>query len=70
MYLGHVVSKNGIQTDFKKVEVIQKWPIPTNVTEVHSSLGFTNYYCRFIVKYAQVARPLYKFISCENAARK
>ena len=54
-YLGHVVSKNGIQTDSKKVESIQKWPIPTNVTEVHSFLGFTNYYCRFIRKYAQVA---------------
>ena len=26
MYLGHVVSEDGIQTDPKKVEVIQKWP--------------------------------------------
>ena len=33
-YLGHVVSKNGIQTDSKKVETIHKWPVPTNVTEV------------------------------------
>ena len=36
-YLGHVVSKNGIQTDSKKVEVICKWPVPTNVTEVWSN---------------------------------
>ena len=43
-YLGHVVSKNGIQTDSKKVKVICKWPMPTNVTEVWSFLGFTNYY--------------------------
>ena len=69
-YLGHVVSMNGIQTDFKKVEAIQKWPILTNVTEVHSFLGFTNYYHRFIKKYAQVAKPLYKLISGENVARK
>ena len=47
-YLGHVVSKNGIQTDSKKVEAIQKWPILTNVTEVCSFLGFTNHYHRFI----------------------
>ena len=33
-YLGHVVSKNGIQTDSKKVKAICKWPVPTNVTEV------------------------------------
>ena len=68
-YLGYVISKNGIQTDSKKVEAIQKWPIPTNVTEVHSFLGFTNYYQRFIKKYTQVAKPLYKLISGENATR-
>ena len=33
-YLGHVMSKNGIQTDSKKVAAICKWPIPTNVTKV------------------------------------
>ena len=69
-YLGHVVSKNGIQTDSKKVEAIWKLPIPTDVKEVCSFLGFTNYYCRFIKKYAQVAKPLYTLISGENAARK
>ena len=69
-YLGHVVSKNGIQTDSKKVEAIWKWPIPTNVTEVCSFLEATNYYQRFIRKYAQVAKPLYKLGSRENAAMK
>ena len=69
-YLGHVVSKNGIQTDCKKVNAIWKWPVPTNVTEVHSFLGCTNYYHRFIKKYAQVAKPLYKLISGKNRARK
>ena len=69
-YLGHFISKNGIQTDSKKVEAIQKWPIPTNVTEVRSFLGSTNYYWRFIKKYAQVVKPLYKLISGENTARK
>ena len=43
-YLGHVVSKCGIQTNPKKVEAICKWPVPTNVTKVRSFLGFTNYY--------------------------
>ena len=69
-YLGHVVSKHGIQTDSKKVEVIHKWPVPTNVTEVRSFLGFTNYYQRFIKKYVQLAKPLYKLILGENASKK
>ena len=69
-YLGHVVSKNGIQTDSKKVEAIHKWPVPTDVTEVRSFLGFTNYYQRFIKKYAQVAKPLYMLILGENTSKK
>ena len=69
-YLGHVVSKHGIQTDSKKVEAIHKWPVPTNVIEVRSFLGFTNYYQRFIKKYVWVARPLYKPISGENTSKK
>ena len=40
------------------------------MTEVRSFLGFTNYYQRFIKKYVQVAKPLYKKISGENASRK
>ena len=70
MYLGHVISERGIQTDPKKVEAIWKGPIPTNITEVCSFLGFTNYYCRFIKKYAQVAKPVCKLISSENMGRK
>ena len=43
-YLGHVVSKGGIQTEPKKVIAIHKWPTPSNMTEVRSFLGFSNYY--------------------------
>ena len=43
-YLGHAVSKYVIQTNPRKVEAICQWPIPSNMTEVRSFLGFTNYY--------------------------
>ena len=69
-YLGHVVSKNGIETDSKMVKAVGKWPVPTNVAEVLSFLGFTDHYHKFIKKYAHVAKPLYKLNSGENAARK
>ena len=62
--------QNGMQTDYKKVELIHKWPMSTNVTEVRSFLGFTNYYQRFIKKYVQIAKCLYKLISGENSAKK
>ena len=55
IYLGHIVSKDGIETEKKKITAIQEWPIPKTVTEVHSFLGFMNYYHKFIPKYAQIA---------------
>ena len=69
-YLGHIVSKEGIETDPKKIEAIEKWPVPKMVTEVRSFLGFTNYYCKFIPQYTQVAKPLNQLVSGDNANKK
>ena len=35
-FLGHVISKEGVQVDPKKVEAVSNWPRPTNVTEIRS----------------------------------
>ena len=59
-YLGHIVSKDGIATDPRKIEAIQKWPQPKTVTDVRSFTGFTNYYRKFIKGYAKIARPLHE----------
>ena len=40
------------------------------MTEVRSFLGFMNYYRKFIPKYAQVAKPLNRLVSEENANKK
>ena len=47
-FLGHVVSKDGIQVDPKKIEAILEWPRPTTVIEVRSFLGLVGYYRRFV----------------------
>ena len=54
-YLGHIFSKDGIETEKKKITTIQEWLIPKTATEVCSFLGFTNYCHKFIPKYAQMA---------------
>ena len=69
-YLGHIVSKQGIEVDPKKVEVIKKWPRPKTVMDVCSFLRFTNYYRKFMFRYAQIAKPLNKLTSGENASKK
>ena len=69
-YLGHIVSKAGIETDPKKIRDIWEWPRPNTVTDVRQSLGFTNYYWKFIKHYAVVANLLNKLVSGENAKKK
>ena len=69
-YLGHMVSKDGIETDPKKVTTINEWMVPRTVTEVWSFLGFINYYQKFIPRYAHIARPINQLVSGENANKK
>ena len=69
-YLGHIVSKDGVETDSKKIQVILDWPVPHTVYDVRSFLGFTNYYRKFMFRYLQIAKPLNGLISGENAKRK
>ena len=69
-YLGHVISAKGVATYEVKIKAIRNWPTPTTVMEVQSFLGFMGYYHRFIPKFAQVAWPLHKLTSGENAGKK
>ena len=54
-YLGHIVSKEGIATDPRKIEAIHNWPRPKTVTDVGSFAGFTNCYYKFIKGFAKIA---------------
>ena len=38
-FLGHVVTKDGIQVDPQKIKAVSEWPRPTTVTEIRSFLG-------------------------------
>lgn len=57
-YLGHTVSEKGVETDPEKINGIKSWPIPTNLKELCSFLGFAGYYRRFIRDYSTIAKPL------------
>jgi hypothetical protein len=57
-YLGHIVNKQGIRPDPKKVEAVQTWPVPKTVHYVKSFLGLVNYFRKFIEHYSEIAVPL------------
>jgi hypothetical protein len=57
-YLGHIIDKQGIRLDPKKVEAVQTWPVPKNVHDVRSFLGLVNYFRKFIEHYSEIAVPL------------
>ncbi|CAL9683895.1 unnamed protein product [Knipowitschia caucasica] len=62
-YLGHIVSKDGVETDPAKIEALKSWPIPKNLKELRSFLGFSGYYRRFIKGYSNLVKPLHELTS-------
>ena len=77
VYLGHVITEQGIAATPMKVSAIVDAPQPRNVTELRSFLGMLNYYAKFIPDLATLIHPLnellqshrpFKWTSeCDNA---
>ena len=65
-FLGHIVSKEGIRVDPKKIEVVFEWKPPRNVTEVLSFLGLAGYYRRFIKGFSMTAAPMTTLLQKKN----
>ena len=57
-FLGHIVSKDGVKVDPKKIKAIVDWPVPQDVKDVRSFLGLANFYRRFVKGFAAIALPL------------
>ncbi|CAI7730001.1 unnamed protein product [Closterium sp. NIES-54] len=58
IYLGHIVTRDGVKPDAGKVEAISMMAAPVDVRGVREFLGCTSYYRRFIKGYAKVAHSL------------
>ena len=61
-YLGHVVSGEGIKPDPRKVLCVKEYQIPGNVRDLHTFLGLTNYYRKFVEGYAKLADALCRLL--------
>ena len=61
-FLGHIVSKERIRVDPKKIEIVVEWKPPRNVTEVRSFLGLTGYYRGFVKGFSMTAAPMTRLL--------
>jgi hypothetical protein len=50
--LGHIVCKQGLLVDPSKISISVDLPPPTSVRQLHTALGHTRYYKKFIKGYA------------------
>ena len=59
-FLGHRVSKNGIEVLPERVTAIREFPQPKSIRQLRRFLGMINFYRRFIKNAARILSPLYK----------
>ena len=60
--LGHVLTPEGLKTVPSKVQSIDLWNAPQNVSELRSFLGLASYYRKFIQNFSIRTDPLFKLL--------
>ena len=62
LFLGHVLSAEGISANPEKVDKVKTWPVPKTIKEVQSFLGLASYYRHFIPHFAKKAQCLHELV--------
>ena len=57
-FLGHMVSRKGVQMQQHKVQAVSEWPVPQSVKDVRAFLGLAGFYRRFVEGFSLIALPL------------
>jgi hypothetical protein len=58
LFLGHIINKEGLAVDPKKVADILNWKAPIDGRGIKSFIGMARYYRRFIEGFSKIAKPM------------
>ena len=58
LFLGHIINREGLVVDPKKVIAILDWKAPKDVRGIKSFIRTASYYRCFIVGFSKIARPM------------
>lgn len=65
IFLGHVISQQGVSVDPSNTKAIVEWPRPTTVSEAKTFLGQVCYYRRLVMDFSSLIVPLTK-LTCKD----
>ena len=64
-YFSMVIRQGLVRMDPTKLSTIKDWKPPSSIKGVHSFLGFTNFYQKFIPNYSNVVAPIV-LLTCKD----